>query len=714
MTDKITIIAKNNSGDEVEIEDLGIIIANGDQNKLNESVIPLCLVYESDNLKTLVEDGTLVMNDGTSDLSAADGVHFIEVWNNIQTTEPRMFNTFIVSTNGDDTNDGKSFRTAVQSISHGMSLAQAVTPTTDHKVLYSIEARNFGDLINNTTIGNVANLVVDMKSAYFEDVDLTRKTNLITRRIIGNVLLGNGSNFNVWGDVGYSTATTIGFVAGTHNNTILKVNRVGTNVTISFAGITGGSNVHVEINHYAVAGFDEALETLLSTIPDDVTVTGFIGTHNFVDTPIIEDLEKEVNQLQGHNTFTIVGDDLLAEGDKLPHPHLAMPARAMAQILPSSDRTTLVFVAKAGGADKNGTIFEIEYDAAASPVNVSVNGDTVTIGLGAATNTIRQLADAIEAHTDFPTSDWYVDPMHYAGHSTVITSSLATVSATAAEGIDAPTTDYFQLTEVDDVQLDRGYTGKRLPGLYKRVDYPAGMDAGRFRVKAGNVGNNYGFWKGADYPATGGPASDIGSEVFMPTAGGVLGMVAFLDQGFWDVKLYIDELAFYGAMHDRVRYIWSTQPAGRGDEGGSLVANPYDFNADLVIHDNLVVHMYQPDDLDTAHHGNIAFNTTSQSVHVGSKKYRVFETLLGYNPFVDMLDEDFVEIDIRLDVDHDVRILRNLKVPMAQDDWGDITNLHQGTQAKTWYAVDIYHPTVSNINKHLNDLDKRVRALENA
>lgn len=67
-----TIIAKNNSGSDQEIEDLGITIPNSGQVTLSD-----CFAFDrlagSDDLRSLVNSGDLVINDGTSDLSAALG-----------------------------------------------------------------------------------------------------------------------------------------------------------------------------------------------------------------------------------------------------------------------------------------------------------------------------------------------------------------------------------------------------------------------------------------------------------------------------------------------------------------------------------------------------------------------------------------------------------------------------------------------------------------
>ena len=73
-----TVIIKNNSGGNVTIEDLGITIADGNQETFSES-FTYPEVAGSDDLRTLVQAGTLVVNDGSSDLSAADGVNRLTI-----------------------------------------------------------------------------------------------------------------------------------------------------------------------------------------------------------------------------------------------------------------------------------------------------------------------------------------------------------------------------------------------------------------------------------------------------------------------------------------------------------------------------------------------------------------------------------------------------------------------------------------------------------
>ena len=82
-TTRLTVIAKNNSGSSVTIDTLGLVIPNTEQASLN-LLFPLNQIYENDELYNLVTAGTLVINDGTSDLSVSDAQNFLSVMN--QTT----------------------------------------------------------------------------------------------------------------------------------------------------------------------------------------------------------------------------------------------------------------------------------------------------------------------------------------------------------------------------------------------------------------------------------------------------------------------------------------------------------------------------------------------------------------------------------------------------------------------------------------------------
>lgn len=71
-----TTIAKNNTGSAVSVEDLGIEIPGSGQRILSDtfSESEIC---ESQDLKTLVGDSTFTINDGSNDLSVADGLEHI-------------------------------------------------------------------------------------------------------------------------------------------------------------------------------------------------------------------------------------------------------------------------------------------------------------------------------------------------------------------------------------------------------------------------------------------------------------------------------------------------------------------------------------------------------------------------------------------------------------------------------------------------------------
>jgi len=75
-----TVIVKNSSGSDYDIEDLGVLIIDGTTiNLSNEfTYTELC---NSDVLRTLVGAGSLVINDGVSDLSAAEGVNYLTLEN---------------------------------------------------------------------------------------------------------------------------------------------------------------------------------------------------------------------------------------------------------------------------------------------------------------------------------------------------------------------------------------------------------------------------------------------------------------------------------------------------------------------------------------------------------------------------------------------------------------------------------------------------------
>ena len=193
--------------------------------------------------------------------------------------QPDAFYTVFVAGGGDSANDGRTWATPVPTIIDAMAVARAFTPATAHKTIFCVEALGLGNLVNNTSVGNIANLIVDCRSGIFQACDITRKSNVTCRRLTGNAILGSGSQLDVWGSMGDASATTATFAAGAHEGTLLKVRTMAGNVTPAFAGITG--KVRVEIDDWKVADFEASMKTLLDTIPTGLEVSGWVGKHNF-------------------------------------------------------------------------------------------------------------------------------------------------------------------------------------------------------------------------------------------------------------------------------------------------------------------------------------------------------------------------------------------------------------------------------------------------
>lgn len=80
MSGLYTVIIKNNSGSDRVIEDLGITIVNGSSYNM-DSQHDYDEIFTSASLRTLVGAGTLVVNNGVTDLSVADGLQWLKPLN---------------------------------------------------------------------------------------------------------------------------------------------------------------------------------------------------------------------------------------------------------------------------------------------------------------------------------------------------------------------------------------------------------------------------------------------------------------------------------------------------------------------------------------------------------------------------------------------------------------------------------------------------------
>ncbi len=74
----IIIIAKNNTGTDIEIEDLGISISAAGQKEL-ANYFDYIEIVESDNLKNFVSNAHITINDGNNDLNISDGLKHISI-----------------------------------------------------------------------------------------------------------------------------------------------------------------------------------------------------------------------------------------------------------------------------------------------------------------------------------------------------------------------------------------------------------------------------------------------------------------------------------------------------------------------------------------------------------------------------------------------------------------------------------------------------------
>jgi hypothetical protein len=93
--EKVTVVIKNNSGDQVEIDDLsGLTIPDGGQVTAS-ALFDLNLIYHSDDLLTLALDETLVINDGAADISTDEIEAFLSEYNVVRNRRDASEGSFL-------------------------------------------------------------------------------------------------------------------------------------------------------------------------------------------------------------------------------------------------------------------------------------------------------------------------------------------------------------------------------------------------------------------------------------------------------------------------------------------------------------------------------------------------------------------------------------------------------------------------------------------
>jgi hypothetical protein len=80
MAEMWTLVIKNTSGADVAIDELGITLASGSQLNAYQQ-FSYTQLASCDQLRDLVAAGTLVINDGATDLSNIKGVDFLKIYN---------------------------------------------------------------------------------------------------------------------------------------------------------------------------------------------------------------------------------------------------------------------------------------------------------------------------------------------------------------------------------------------------------------------------------------------------------------------------------------------------------------------------------------------------------------------------------------------------------------------------------------------------------
>ena len=374
----------------------------------------------------------------------------------------------------------------------------------------------------------------------------------------------------------------------------------------------------------------------------------------------------------------------------------------------AADNTTLTFV----GAKVKAT--------------VDTEAKTVTIGFGADELPILAWTTAIERLTDFPSSDWYVDPLHFAAFDTEVTSSMVAQSGASEHGHDVHDVgDYVLMEETLKDFAPNGYPLSSMPGLYRLVDIPADLPGDRFRARLENRSGWHGFFTAGAFPELGfGPGFNLGEMVFDPSNGKILGLVSRPSGGLEDYQLFVAEDMFYSAMTDRVKRVWleleHTDHRKRADELGTgvtpTVIDPFRFDPTSVIHDNLVCNAYGSDG--THIMNNWTFNVTGDFITISDKKYRIFEALGGTNsdPLIAAAKKGYVDFDFTLDVDTAYSLVRDESYPVPEDEWADNGLRATGTpgvsaRTKCWLPHDIFEPATSDLNVIVNGLRQRQSAL---
>ena len=246
----------------------------------------------------------VTLRDSENNAVAARDAGVIDIMSH--TMAPSKENTVYlnVSDPADDPN-GNNRLSPYGSMSAALTKA-ATFASSDHKQIVVEEVDNYGNFVNSSITGNVTNLLLHAEPVTFDSVTIIdHATSVYCRRVLGDIAMGDQCKLVVSGTVGSATASTVTFAAEVHNTTLFKAGRMENIATLSFANISSGSHIRVEIDRY-----EGNIQTALDTIPAGVTVDGWIGTHNFADTE-----KTVVDSVSTSTIYTVADIDSSNEGD---------------------------------------------------------------------------------------------------------------------------------------------------------------------------------------------------------------------------------------------------------------------------------------------------------------------------------------------------------------------------------------------------------------
>jgi len=156
--------------------------------------------------------------------------------------------------------------------------AAAALPSGVHKQLNIIGVDNIGGFTNTSATNNIANFILYSPGATFSGITLADHATTIYGRVnTGPIQLADQTSVNLRSLIS-PTPSNITFTNEVHGKTKLSAERMESTLSIDFSGAQSGSNIIIQIDKYD--GTDAQLDTILSTIPVGVNVSGWIGSRN--------------------------------------------------------------------------------------------------------------------------------------------------------------------------------------------------------------------------------------------------------------------------------------------------------------------------------------------------------------------------------------------------------------------------------------------------